>query len=127
MEMGYLKGEWRRFKRVIPDPRVPVAAQVDESVPMGEVSVRDISEGGLELEVQSADPAWRDQPVGLWLQLPDGARIRAHGRICHMEGNRVGIVFEQLGAADCERIRRYVESHLSEGLWVRLRRLMHSS
>jgi c-di-GMP-binding flagellar brake protein YcgR len=127
MEMGYLKGEWRRFQRVIPDPRIPLAAQVENAAWVGEVIVRDISEGGIELEAQTAAPSWRGELIRLRLQLPDGTSILASGRICHVEANRLGVVFEEMLAADRERIRQYVATALKEGLWVRLRRLMHAS
>jgi hypothetical protein len=127
MEMGYLKGEWRRSQRVIPDPRIPLVAQVENAAWMGEVIVRDISEGGVELEAQTAAPSWRGELIRLRLQLPDGTSILAGGRICHVEANRLGVVFEEMLAADRERVRQYVAMALKEGLWVRLRRLMHAS
>ena len=122
--MGYLSSEWRRFRRVIPQSGTPLAVQVDEPAGMGEVAVRDLGEGGMELQTSVGDPAWLGGPVRLRLTLPGGSIVPVQGRVRHVEANRVGVVFEQLLAADRELVRLYVERIAGESWWSRLRRML---
>lgn len=121
--MGWLRTEWRRFRRVIPESSGSVTVSVETPAGVGKATVRDLSEGGLELQT-AADPAWLDRPMRLHLALPGGIELALRGRVRHVDSDRVGVVFEDIGSSEREHIRAYITDRASQTWWRRLRRLL---
>jgi c-di-GMP-binding flagellar brake protein YcgR len=119
-------GSWRRHRRVIPDAQAPVTVRVDEDELPAVTGVRDISEGGLELDLAAALPeAALGRELSLRIDFPEpvSAGIALRGAIRHIEEGRIGVVFIQLDEQSARHIRRYVEQRASGESWLaRLRR-----
>lgn len=123
--MSRLRADWRRFRRVIPESPDALEVRIETPAAVGQAIVRDLGEGGLELQT-GADPTWLGVPVKLCLVLPGGTELALRGRVGHVDGSRVGVIFEDLAPAEREHIRAYVEGRAGQTWWRRLRRLLGS-
>lgn len=124
--MGYEWSSWRKYPRVIPTQENPVTVKVlDEGVP-AVTEVRDISEGGVELELAeplAADKVDRKLTLEVSLPEPVNATLTTSGRIRHAAEQAVGLRFVELAAEDRQRLRRYVQHRTRSESWLtRLRR-----
>ena len=127
--MGMRWNAWRRHPRVIPDPQAPVSVTVAVPPLAQPTTVNDISEGGVDLQAGAElAPELLGQAVLLKLRLPDsepGSELELRGRIAHVEGQRLGVVFQNMLPRDRASLRRYVEQRSQGSSWRhRLRALL---
>lgn len=90
---------------------LPVAFEVEE---LGELSAttRNLSEGGLAIELPDRHELGNGEHVGVSVELPDGS-VDGRGRIVRSapmvpDGLEVFVAFEGLPEDDAERLRQYV-------------------
>jgi hypothetical protein len=129
--MGIRWNAWRRHPRVIPDPQAPVSVSVAVPPLAQPTTVNDISEGGVDLQAGAElAPELVGQAVLLRLRLPESeseAEMELLGRIAHVEGRRLGVVFQNMLPRDRASLRRYVERRSQGSSWLhRLRTLLDS-
>ncbi|RFA34898.1 hypothetical protein CAL65_14495 [Alkalilimnicola ehrlichii] len=124
--MGYQWSSWRKYPRVIPEKDRPVVAEVDDAITPAVVDVRDISEGGIDLELAEDMPEQcidQELPLSVSLPAPINKTIRARGRVRHIEGRRVGVRFAELKPTDVDSLREYVQYLSKNESWLtKLRR-----
>ena len=124
--MGSQRGRrflsWRQYPRVIPDDDLPLLAWVEGDGLSPVLRVRDIGEGGLDLELTEPLPQTElDRKVSLQLSLPPpvGGCIRTSARIRHIEMQHIGLYFEHLTPADRKRLQEYVRLRSGSPGWLR--------
>lgn len=122
--MGYLRGGWRRFQRVIPGNGVSVRLWPGDARELA-AQVCDLSEGGVEVELPESEGVPLDTVAPIRLRLGRAGSIEALGRVRHVEGSRLGLLFENLRPQQRQLLRQYVERQAQQGSLVgRLRRLL---
>lgn len=118
---------WRKYPRVIPDRERPVGAWIRSERLSGAAEVADLSVGGAELFLaEDLSPELVGHRFQLTLEFyhPRLQRLRLVARICHIETQRLGVVFEAAEPEQLAMLRRYVEQERSEAsLRLRLQRL----
>lgn len=124
--MGYEWSSWRKHPRVIPAPDHPIVVHIEDEGLPAVLDVRDISEGGMELELfEPLPPDSLNREVSLLVALPPPTSVAlvSRGRIRHMSENRVGVRFLRLSESDRQHLRSYVRERSRGESWLtRLRR-----
>jgi hypothetical protein len=69
---------------------------------------RDVSEGGLLVELETELPV--GMPVDLYFELPTGIAIEAHAAIARSEKSVLGLRFDSLSAEDRRAVAAYCET-----------------
>lgn len=124
--MGYEWGSWRKQPRVIPPAGEPLTVRIEGDEVPDVAVVRDISEGGIEIEfVRPFPQAALERELALIVSLPApvGTSIELRARARHSSGARVGLRFTRVSEPDRQLLRDYVQ-HVSrsESWFTRLRR-----
>ena len=106
----------RAHSRVRPKPEEPIEVQLIGSDFLEILEVRDISEGGLGLQVphQFAGSDLATQ-VDVIITLPGQRPFSARGVIRHANGTMFGVEFTDLRAQARSRILTYVAARIAEG------------
>ena len=110
----------RRHVRVQAEPGMPVTVDINGENFVDVLSVHDISEGGLSVNVPHGFQGCRlEQPVELVVNLPDPivSSFMATGKIKHISQKNFGVVFLAVSQKNLKVARRYVNHRIRHRSW----------